>query len=207
LTREEQDDFRELIGRYVSIYGFIAQIVSFTDATLERDYIYARYLESRLPSSEAEGIDIGSEVKLTHLRVEQISEGALTLGDGSGEVKAIYSGKGPQYVADTENLSKIIEVLNERFGMELDEKDQLLFDQFEETWATDPEVIAQARNNEFDNFRLVFDRMFLNKVVERMDDNEEIYRRVLDDETFQKALMDLYAERLYSRLRRPGEAS
>jgi type I restriction enzyme R subunit len=201
LTREEQDDFRDLIGRYVSIYGFIAQIVSFTDATLERDYIYARYLESRLPRSEAEGIDIGSEVKLTHLRVEQVSEGALTLDEGSGEVKAIYSGKGPQHVPEKENLSKIIEVLNARFGMDLDEKDQLLFDQFEETWATDPEVIAQAQNNEFDNFRLVFDRMFLNRVVERMDDNEEIYRRVLDDEAFQKTLMDLYAERLYHRLR------
>jgi type I restriction enzyme R subunit len=133
--------------------------------------------------------------------VEQVSEGALTLDEGSGEVKAIYSGKGPQHVPEKENLSKIIEVLNARFGMDLDEKDQLLFDQFEETWATDPEVIAQAQNNEFDNFRLVFDRMFLNRVVERMDDNEEIYRRVLDDEAFQKTLMDLYAERLYHRLR------
>ena len=43
--------------------------------------------------------------------------------------------------------------------------------------------------------------MFLGTVVERMDDNEAIYKRVLDDEEFQKALMDLYATRLYQRLR------
>ena len=201
MDRDDQDDFRELIGRYVSIYGFIAQIVSFTDVTLERDYIYARALEARLPRSEAEGIDIGSEVKLTHLRTEQITEGALDLLGGMGEVKAIYSGKGPQYVPDKENLSTIIEVLNERFGMNLNEQDQLLFDQFEETWATDPEVIAQAKNNEYENFRLVFDRMFLGTVVNRMDGNEAIYKRVLDDEEFQVALMDLYAGRLYARLR------
>jgi type I restriction enzyme R subunit len=202
IDREDQDDFRELIGRYVSIYGFIAQIVSFTDATLERDYIYARALEARLPRSEAEGIDIGSEVKLTHLRTEQITEGALDLLGGLGEVKAIYSGKGPQYVPDKENLSTIIEVLNERFGMNLNEQDQLLFDQFEETWATDPEVIAQAKNNEYENFRLVFDRMFLGTVVSRMDGNDAIYKRVLDDDEFQTALMDLYAGRLYQRLRK-----
>ena len=35
----------------------------------------------------------------------------------------------------------------------------------------------------------------------RMDGNEAIYKRVLDDEDFQKALMDLYALRLYDRLR------
>jgi type I restriction enzyme R subunit len=201
LDREDQDEFRELLGRYVSMYGFIAQIVKFTDADLERDYVYARALESRLPRSEAEGIDIGSEVKLTHLRTEQQSEGSLSLEEGKGDIKAIFSGKGPQHVPEKEQLSAIIDVLNERFGMHLTEADQLLFDQFEETWASDPDVIAQAKNNEYDNFRLVFDRMFLGTVIERMDDNESIYKRVLDDEEFQKALMDLYAARLYQRLR------
>jgi hypothetical protein len=78
---------------------------------------------------------------------------------------------------------------------------QLLFDQFEESWLHDPEVATQARNNEFDNFRLLFDRMFLGAVVGRMDDNEAILKRVLDDPEFQKALMDLYALRVYRRLR------
>jgi hypothetical protein len=60
--------------------------------------------------------------------------------------------------------------------------------------------MAQARNNEFENFRLVFDRMFLETVVGRMDDNETIFKRVLDDAEFQKTLMDLYANRVYQRL-------
>ena len=201
LDREDQDEFREILGRYVSLYGFIAQIVSFTDATLERDYVYARALESRLPRSEAEGIDIGSEVKLTHLRTEHQTEGSIALEEGNGDVKAIFSGKGPQHVPEKEQLSAIIDVLNERFGMKLTEADQLLFDQFEETWAANPEVVAQAKNNEYENFRLVFDRMFLGTVVERMDENEAIYKRVLDDREFQHALMDLYATRLYQRLR------
>ncbi|MHB8335581.1 MAG: type I restriction endonuclease subunit R [Acidimicrobiales bacterium] len=202
LDLEDQDDFRELIGRYISIYGFIAQIVSFTDATLERDYIYARALESRLPRSEVEGIDIGAEVKLTHLRIEQTSKGSLSVDEGEGEVKAIYSGKGPQWVADKESLSAIIQMLNERFGMNLNEQDQLLFDQFEETWAADEDVVDQAKNNVFDNFRLVFNRRFLETVMGRMDENETIYKRILDDEEFRTALMDLYATRLYQRLRR-----
>jgi type I restriction enzyme R subunit len=98
-----------------------------------------------------------------------------------------------------EPLSQIIDELNERFGMNFNERDQLLFDQFEETWTTDPEVAAHARNNTIANFRLVFDRMFMGTVVGRMDDNEAIFKRVLDDEEFRQVLMDFYARRLYRR--------
>ena len=98
-------------------------------------------------------------------------------------------------------MSQIVEELNERFGLDLDDRDQLLFDQFEETWVTDPAVAAQARGNTLDNFRLVFDRMFLNTVVGRMDENEAIFKRILDDEEFRQTLMDLYATRVYRRAR------
>jgi hypothetical protein len=42
----------------------------------------------------------------------------------------------------------------------MDERDQLLSDQFEQTWVADPEVIVQARNNTLENFRLVFGNRF-----------------------------------------------
>ena len=192
-----------MLGRFVSLYGFIAQIVSFTDATLERDYVYCRALQARLPGQDAERIDIGSEVALTHLRTEQTFEGTAALTEGDGTIEAIFSGRGKQHEPDHEALSTIIEALNERFGTNLNERDQLLFDQFEETWLADPEVGAQARNNDFENFRLVFDRMFMGTVVGRMDDNEAIFKRVLDDPEFQKTLMDLSALRVYQQLREP----
>jgi type I restriction enzyme R subunit len=66
--------------------------------------------------------------------------------------------------------------VNQRFGLTLDERDQLLFDQFEETWVADPEVSAQTQNNTIENFRLVFDRMFMGTVVGRMGDNEVIFK-------------------------------
>ena len=95
-------------------------------------------------------------------------------------MKAIFGeGRGPQNEPEMEHLSQIVDVLNERFGLNLNEQDQLLFDQFEETWVADPEVAAQARNNTIENFRLVFDRRFLGTVVGRMDENEAIFKRIL----------------------------
>ena len=41
----------------------------------------------------------------------------------------------------------------------------------------------------------------MNTVVRRMDDNEEIFKRILDEPDFQQTVLDHYAERLYGRLR------
>lgn len=89
-------------------------------------------------------LDLGSEVELSHLRNEISYEGSLTASADTGEVKSIFGdGAGKQEVL-VETLSQIIDVLNERFGLGLDEADQLLFDQFEETWTADPDLAASA---------------------------------------------------------------
>ena len=100
-----------------------------------------------------------------------------------------------------EHLSKIIEALNERFGANLSETDQLLFDQFEEGWASDQELSAQARNNTIDNFRLVFDPKFMSTIVTRMDSNEAIFKQILDDADFRDVLAEFYVQKIYKRLR------
>jgi type I restriction enzyme, R subunit len=98
---------------------------------------------------------------------------------------------------------EIVEVLNERFGLDLGEADQLLFDQFEESWAADHELADQAKNNSIENFKLVFDPKFINTIVTRMDTNQSIFKQVLDDQEFQDILKDFYVRKVYSRLRRP----
>jgi type I restriction enzyme R subunit len=96
-------------------------------------------------------------------------------------------------------------MLNERFGTELTDVDKLLLDQFEETWVADGELSDQAQNNSIDNFRLVFDRKFLHTIITRVDANDEIYKRILDDEDFRAALGEFYLRKVYDRLREaPG---
>ena len=177
--------------------------MSFGDSKLERDYVYCRALAARLRNATTvERLDLGEEVELTHLRNEVTFEGSLSLVSDGGEVKTIFGeGRGRQGEPELEPLSQIIEELNERFGFKLDQGDQLLFDQFEEEWLADSEVSAQARANTLENFRLVFDRLFLNTIATRMEDNEAIVRRVLDEPELQKALMDWYATRVYRRAR------
>ena len=208
---EDRLGFKDALDKFVRTYSFLSQVVSFGDSKLERDYIYCRALglAAARRSTAVERLDLGSEVELTHLRDEVTFEGSLSLDADTGEVKTIFGeGGAAKHEPPVEPLSEIVDELNERFGLNLDERDQLLFDQFEETWVADPEVVAQAQNNTFENFRLVFDRMFMDTVVGRMDDNEAIFKRILDDEEFRQVLMDLYASRVYQRSREgPGSVA
>jgi type I restriction enzyme R subunit len=207
LVEEERQGFKDALDKFVRTYSFLSQVVNFGDSKLERDYAYCRALASRLrDAASVERLDLGTEVELTHLKTEMTFEGSLSLDADTGEVKAIFGeGRGRQSDPQLEHLSEIIDELNERFGLNLDERDQLLFDQFEETWAADPDVVDQARSNTLENFRLVFDQRFLDTVVSRMDENEAIFKRILDDEAFRQVLMDLYAGRVYRKARRLPE--
>lgn len=119
-----------------------------------------------------------------------------------GEVRSFFGeGAGSQQELELERLSSIIQVLNDRFGTNLTDVDKLLLDQFEESWLADGELSDQARNNSFDNFRLVFDRKFLQTIITRVDANDEIYKKILDDEDFRATLGEFYLRKVYERLR------
>ena len=69
----------------------------------------------------------------------------------------------------------------------------------EATWLDDEQLVAQARANPIENFRLVFDDAFIKSIVGRMDDNADIFRKILDDPTFQAVVMDHYLQRVFER--------
>ena len=199
---EERLEFRDAITRFVRTYSFVSQIAAFTDPALERDYVYCRALSAYLrDTGTVERLDLGTEVELTHLRHQMTFSGSLALESETGEVRSFSGeGQGSQQELDLEHLSSIVEVLNERFGTDLTEADKLLFDQFEASWIADVELADQAHNNSLDNFRLVFDKKFLQTIITRVDANEEIFKKILDDEDFRATLGEFYLRKVYERL-------
>ncbi|MEX0972694.1 MAG: type I restriction endonuclease [Solirubrobacterales bacterium] len=203
MADEQRLEFRDALTRFVRTYSFVSQIAAFTDPSLERDYVYCRALSLYLrDTATVERLDLGTEVELTHLRHQMTFSGALSLESEVGEVRSFFGeGKGSQQDLDLEHLSNIVEVLNDRFGLELTDVDKLLLDQFEESWVADKELSDQAQNNSLDNFRLVFDRKFLETIITRVDANDEIFKKILDDEDFHATLGDFYLRKVYERLR------
>ncbi len=85
--------------------------------------------------------------------------------------------------------------------LRLTDVDKLFFDQIEEACVADDVLSTQARNNTIENFSLVFEKKFLQTVIARADANDEILKRILDDEEFAAALGTFYLRKVYERLR------
>jgi len=153
-------------------------------------------------AATVERLDLGAEVELTHLRHQITYEGSLELTSDVSEIRSFFGeGKGGQQPLELETLLSIVEQLNDRFGTDFTDVDKLLFDQFEEAWASDGELSDQAQNNSIENFRLAFDRKFMQTIVTRMDDNSEIFQKILDDDEFSDFLREHYLKKVYAQLR------
>jgi type I restriction enzyme R subunit len=97
-------------------------------------------------------------------------------------------------------LSQLIDTLNARFGTELNQADQLFFDQMVEAAVADDGLRNAASVNPEEKFKLVFGNLLERLLVERMDQNEEIFVRFMNDEAFQRIVSAWMAEEAYRRL-------
>lgn len=147
------------------------------------------------------GYQFDDEVKLEYYRLQKISEGSISLNegvamplDGPKEV-----GSGMVHEEDVP-LSRLIDLINERFGEDLNEADQLFFDQITEA-ATQVDAIRQAvKNNPIEKFKLVFGEILESLFIERMDINENLFARYMNDQEFKNIAAEWLGDQVYSKI-------
>ncbi len=98
-------------------------------------------------------------------------------------------------------LSRLVDIVNERFGTEFNQADQYFFDQIVESAILEESLIKAAMVNPEDKFTLVFKNVLENLFVERIDQNEEIFSRFMNDTAFQKLITSWLATQAYNKLK------
>ena len=193
LDEEEQDRFRDALSRFVRIYGFLSQIVSFADTALERDHLFAKALAAFIRADAGASIDLSGVIELTHLRHEQQFAGSLALDSENGEVRTIYAGTGRMHEPEPEPLSVILERFNAQHGTDWTEADLLVFDAALADLVNSQDVQVKAVNNSAENFGVVFPELFQKALLERIDRNESVVYKFLDDDELAAGITKVYA--------------
>lgn len=201
-NEDEAELWRGKLQDFRNLYAFLSQIIPYQDSDLERLYTYLRHLSAKLPRrGSGPTYEFDDEVRLEYYRLQKISEGSISLKEGEARPldgpKEVGSGKlHEQPVA----LSSLIAVINDRFGTEFNQADQLFFDQLVEAAAQDSVLQQAAKVNPEDKFALVFNNMLETLFIERMEQNEEVFARYMNDPAFQKVVATLLSEEVYRRL-------
>jgi type I restriction enzyme R subunit len=180
---------------------FLSQIIPYSDSELEKLYTFGRYLLSKLPRSQNEpAVKVDDEVELKYYRLEKISEGSIDLKQGETNALSGPKETGTRQQEDKASLSTLVEKLNERHGTEFTLADQLFFEQVQETTITNESLRQAAKANAIEDFEPVFKRMLESLFVERIEGNEEIFARVMNDEELRENLSAEMIKVVYDRI-------
>jgi type I restriction enzyme R subunit len=200
---DEPELWRGKLQAFQNLYGFLSQVIPYQDSDLERLYVFVRHLATKLPRrATGAGYQFDDEVKLEYYRLQKISEGSITLKDGEAQKLDGPSEVGSGALHEQAvPLSQLIDVVNERFGTDFNQADQLFFDQIVEAAMGDDGLRRAASVNPGDKFELLFKSVLERLFVDRMDQNEDIFVRFMNDVPFQKVVTTWMADEAYHRLR------
>lgn len=199
LPEDEQEELKGLCVNFRNMYGFLSQVIPYQDSDLEKLYTYLRFLLSKLPR-RAFGLAyyLEDDVELQYYRLQKINEGQIDLSGGKADPlkgpSDVGTGRG---VDDEIRLSELINILNERFGTDFTQADQLFFDQIQEEAVANENLRKAASANSVDDFRYVFDKAFEGLVIDRMEGNEEIFSKLMSDGEFRKIASEHLLHKVY----------
>lgn len=204
-TESTQEGFKNSLQSFVRLYSFLTQIMPFTDVNLEKLYTYGKFLLRKLPRNANDRFQLGDEVSLEYYRLQKIAETNIMM-----EPQGEYGLDGQNEAGIRMNkeeraaLSEIIEVLNKRFSTEFNDADKLFFDQIEAELVADAKLSQQAKSNTIENFKFGFDDIFMDKLISRMEQNQDIFSKMMDDKEFGGLVKTYMLKKVYNSLNNAG---
>jgi type I restriction enzyme, R subunit len=201
LNEEQQDDFKNSLTSYVRIYSFLSQIMPFEDVELEKLYTFGRFLLTKLPKADyTERLKLDDEVALEYYRLQKVAEGNLVLQiQGEHGLNPITEAGIRREKEERDKLSNIIRVLNDRFATEFTDADRLYFEQIEQAMFENEDLKVRAQNNSLENFKYAFDEAFIQTLIDRMDSNQDIFEKIMDNQEFKSVVTNYLTNKIYER--------
>lgn len=209
LDEPVQDEFRGQLTAFRNLYSFLSQIMPYFDEGLEQLFAFLRNLSSKLPlPGNGAKFTLDDDVALKFFRLQQMGEGAIDLSEGEADPLKGPTDVGTAREKDTDvTLSTLVDKLNERFGTDFTEADQLFFDSVRATAERDEKIVEAAKANNEANFSAFFGRVLDDLFIQRMEGNDDIFNRVMSDTQFRRAAQEHLAREVYDRIRRGDEPS
>jgi len=205
--KKEQIDFKKTLKRYQSIYSFLSQLIPFTDVNLEKIYIFNKFLQKKLPSiNNPLPFNVLEDVDIDSYKIVNKGQKEIKL-QSEGELKPLSAGVGA-YVPDKKTkLSKILQVLNDAFGTDFTEDDEVFLGRVKDNLGVNGELLNKMIHNSKENVKAVFDKYFWKEIGTLLRNNHGLYKKLIDNKNLSEKLKDLIFDSLYSEFNKKKKLS
>lgn len=207
-AEEEVELWRGKLQAFRNLYSFLSQVIPYQDSDLEKLFTYLRHLMLKLPKRKSGlGYQFDEEIELDYYRLQKISEGSISLNEGYAKPLDGPREVGSGMVREEHmSLSRLIDIINDRFGGELNEADQLFFDQIAEAASLNESLQKAAEVNSLGKFQLVFRQVLESLFIERMELNEELFTDYIAKPEMQEVISKWLGSQVYDRLSAPKKS-
>ncbi|MCL0107105.1 hypothetical protein M1N63_01570 [Thermodesulfovibrionales bacterium] len=203
LDEDVREKFRKTLVTYRNLYSFMSQVIPFQDTDLEKLYSYIRFLLTKLPKGDRGPVyKLNDDVALKYYRLQKIGEESIVM-----ELGDYHKVSGPTSVGtgtargDEIELSRLIDILNERFGTDFRPGDQLFFESIQEDAVSDSNLRQAALANTMENFGYVFRKALEGLFIDRIEQNEEITAKFMNEDQFREAISKHLLKEVYEKIR------
>ena len=127
LETNDREEFRSTLQSYIRLYGYISQLITFTDVALEKLYIFGRSLNKKLPKRDHPDLNaVLASVDLDSFRVQRTYDSLqLSLEARDSDVDGIGSDVATIRDPEQDFLSNIIEALNDAYQTDFTAEDKV----------------------------------------------------------------------------------
>ena len=186
---EIKEDIRSKVQSYIRMYGYLSQIITFSDIELEKVFVFLKYLNKKLPKREIDRFDITDTIDLDSLRIQKIHERIEELVPENSIIDPpVFDSSGiqePEY----DFLSDIISQVNKVYGVTLTDEDRLDLSRLTKRLIEDPEIDKFMNgNNSEDNKKNFFKEQFDGMMVDYINEKFDFYKK-MDDNPSMKNLI------------------
>jgi type I restriction enzyme R subunit len=208
LDDEKAESFRKDLGTFLRMYDFLSQIVPYDDPELEKLYVFGKNLMPRLLDGGGGSsiLELDSDVRLTHYRIQKIGEQQLDLaGGGVVALKpATEAGTGTAPTDEQKKLAEIVEKMNDLFSGNLSEGDMVGYVTTIKGKLLENETLKeQAANNSEQQFVMGdFKDILTDIVIEGQEAHNSIAGQLLKDERIFAAMQGMLATMVWQQLQK-----
>ncbi len=176
-----REEFRSTLQSYIRLYRYISQLITFTDVTLEKLYVFGRSLNKKLPKRDHPDLqDVLDSVDLDSFRVQKTHDKLqLSLEAQDSEVEGFGSDVGGIREPEQDFLSNIINALNEAYQTDFTMEDKVDIENIYQKVCQHEELrqVIKANNTET-NKKRKFDDVIDEILLDFVNSKLELYKKL-----------------------------
>ena len=193
LDEDAQVDFKGKAKGFLRTYGFLVAILPYAYADWEKLSIFLNFLVPKLPAPEEEDLSKGilETIDMDSYRVEKQAVEQIVLGDADGELDPVPTqGGGHKPEPEIDRLSNIVQQFNDMFGNiawgDADRVTKLITVDLPKKVGENAAYRNAMKNSDRQNARIEHDKALLAAVTELVQDDTELFKQFVDNESFRR---------------------